>query len=111
MRQNEPDRRTGQACDIEGLRPARSCSGSATRQFYFTEPATVQLVDNNFLMKFQLFVAVSCAALFLLGCVTDGGTATEMVTATSGMRGLIQAQEPPSSEDYALTCDTVNTRC
>jgi hypothetical protein len=64
---------------------------------------------GNFLMKFQVFVAASFA-LSLSGCVTGGGTATDMVTATSGMRGLIQAQEPPSSEDYALSCGAVNTR-
>lgn len=33
MPPDEPDRRTGQACDIWGLRPARSCSGSVTRHF------------------------------------------------------------------------------
>lgn len=43
---NEPARRTGQAYDIGALRPARSRSGSATRQFYFAEQATHERGDN-----------------------------------------------------------------
>ena len=40
MPPNELDRRTGQACGTRGLRPARSCSDSAMRQFYFAEQTT-----------------------------------------------------------------------
>ncbi|PQV55463.1 hypothetical protein LX70_03425 [Defluviimonas denitrificans] len=46
-RPNEPDRRTGQACDIGGLRPARSCSDNSKRQFYFAEQTTNKLGDNT----------------------------------------------------------------
>ncbi|MGO4853557.1 hypothetical protein [Phaeovulum sp. W22_SRMD_FR3] len=61
-------------------------------------------------LKFQVFAAASFAALSLSGCVSGGGAATNMVTATSSMRGLIQAQEPPSWEDCALSGGAVNTR-
>ena len=61
-------------------------------------------------MNFKHVFLTSATALALAGCVSGGGTATEMVTATSGMRGVMQATEPPSREDYALSCSAVNSR-
>lgn len=55
-------------------------------------------------------LAATCAALTLSGCVSGGGTATDMVTATAGMRGVMQATEPPTKEDFALSCGAVNQR-
>lgn len=48
-------------------------------------------------------------AVTLSGCVT-GGTATDMVTAGAGMQGLVTATQPPSKDDYALSCPVVNQR-
>lgn len=61
-------------------------------------------------MKIRSILFAPCAALALAGCVSGGGNATQMVSATSGVRGLLQAQEPPSAADYALSCSAVNTR-
>ena len=49
--------------------------------------------------------------LVLSGCFTGGGgTATEMVAATTAIRGVTQAVEPPSETDYKLSCNELNMR-
>lgn len=54
-------------------------------------------------------ILVTAAILGLAGCVT-GGTATDMGSATTGVRGLVQATEPPSKDDFAMTCPAVTGR-
>lgn len=54
--------------------------------------------------------AALCLAI-LSGCVgTTGGTVTEMATATTAIRGVMSAPQPPSEADLALSCSEVNTR-
>ena len=55
-------------------------------------------------------VYAASAVLLLGGCVSGGGTATDMVTATTAIRGVTQATEPPSTEDYELSCGDVSDR-
>ncbi|MDH2328321.1 hypothetical protein QCN27_15755 [Cereibacter sp. SYSU M97828] len=62
------------------------------------------------MMKFRSVFVSTCAALALAGCMGNGGTATQMVSATQGMRGLMQSTEPPTQADYALSCAAVNSR-
>lgn len=61
-------------------------------------------------MKIYMKISTLATTLALAGCVTGGGTATQMVSATTGMRGLVQATEAPSQADYALSCDDVSSR-
>lgn len=63
-------------------------------------------------MRQIFFPALSAASLAVLlaGCMGTGGTATDMVTASTATRGLTQATEPPSAADRALSCAAVTTR-
>lgn len=50
-------------------------------------------------------------AVALAGCVSGGGgTATDMISATTALNGLSAAKEPPSKEDMALSCTQVGSR-
>lgn len=61
------------------------------------------------MLKPFTFAALLSAAFSLSACM-GGGTATDFVTATAGMRGAINATEPPSEVDYQLSCAEVETR-
>ena len=50
------------------------------------------------------------SALILSACVSGGGTATEMVSATSGLRALSSVTEAPSEADSKLSCADLNSR-
>ncbi|WP_226554742.1 hypothetical protein [Celeribacter naphthalenivorans] len=54
-------------------------------------------------------VKVFIASLTLAGCVA-GGTASNMTTSNMAVSGLLQANEPPSKADYALSCQEVHQR-
>lgn len=45
----------------------------------------------------------------LAGCM-GGGTAADMMVASTGMKTMMQATQPPSAADMALSCPEVATR-
>ena len=86
MQPNEPDRRTGQACDMDGLRPAQSCSGTAKRQFYFAQQMTHKLCDNRCLG----LTGCTGVPITKTNCwVTAGSTVTTSTMGTSADAGLV----------------------
>ena len=48
--------------------------------------------------------------LFSLIACAPGGTATDMMVASTGMKNMLQATQPPSAADMALSCPEVTTR-
>lgn len=48
--------------------------------------------------------------LLSLAACMGGGTATDMMVASTGMKNMLQATQPPSAADMALTCPEVTVR-